>query len=58
MEKNAIFSQVLRRPEVAVALVGGKTPEQVEANTRYVRPFCLLLLPSPSPACLSDCTLC
>lgn len=27
---------VLRHPEVAVALVGGKTPEQVEANTRYV----------------------
>ena len=27
---------VLRHPEVAVALVGGKTPEQVEHNTRYV----------------------
>lgn len=27
---------VLRHPEVAVALVGGKTPQQVEANTRYV----------------------
>ena len=30
---------VLRRPEVSVALVGGKSPEQVEANTRFVNDF-------------------
>jgi aryl-alcohol dehydrogenase-like predicted oxidoreductase len=30
---------VLRRPEISVALVGGKSPEQVEANTRYVNDF-------------------
>ena len=28
-----------RRPEISVALVGGKSPEQVEANTRYVNDF-------------------
>ena len=30
---------VLRQPEISVALVGGKSPEQIEANSRYVSSF-------------------
>eukprot|EP01052_Picozoa_sp_SAG31_P078528 SAG31_NODE_38049_length_299_cov_1.000000_1_plen_74_part_10 len=30
---------MLSQPEVAVALVGGKTPKQVEQNIKYVNGF-------------------